>query len=523
MNTTSAIIESVWTVLGRASLYAAIVFPVAWIACQFLNRVPRRIHCWIWRLAYLKVIVASVWIVPIAVPILPASNINTVSSVETAQMSTQESSLVGTQTGVSQEELAPYVFRWTHLLVVVWLFGFAIFVSRLVREWIYSLRVRRSGVPSTSTRLTKLYRMAATAMGVVRTPRLLETDKIDAPALVGVFHPAVVVPAGLADRIHADELSLVLRHEMGHLKRSDLLWNLLARVVHLVLFFHPMTWLASRRWRLAQEAACDELVLQSPDAHSTIYANALIRVAELMRHDPGERFSMVGVVSSFRSLRERIVAMQSVADWSRSGFAAAACGVLLIALVGIIPWKLVAQKPEIGFVNGDFESGDTTGWTVSSGTNAEFKYEGVTPFDIRGINTGEESKAFSLSVGQISHESDVYRHADITQDMFFELGQQYEISFDWAVQNFFYIDNFDGGTFELIVDGKPLASFDTQNIFTESIERGTLSASFTPSRSGRHSVGARVKRRFPIPFPKFDDPVLLQYVDNFRIQPTVSE
>lgn len=253
--------DFVWETLARASLYAAILFPIAWIACRVLRRVPRRIHCWIWRLVYLKVIVASVWLIPINVPVLPAVEGNSTMTVKTVHDSGENSSGASTHSGSPAGALSPYAPTWPHILVAIWALGFVVSFRRSCQEWRHGLQIRQYGIPIVSGSLFEIYQRSARAVGISRPPELLETDRIDVPALVGIYRPAVVVPVGLAEHINADELGLILRHEIGHQKRLDLHWNLLARAVDVVLFFHPLTWLASRRWKMAQEAACDELVL----------------------------------------------------------------------------------------------------------------------------------------------------------------------------------------------------------------------------------------------------------------------
>ena len=189
-------------------------------------------------------------------------------------------------------------------------------------------------------------------------------------------------------------------------------------------------------------------------------------------------------------------------------------GAIILILISI---------PEIGradFINGDFETGDMTGWTIAPGTNAEYEFDDVIMFDIDGAGPLPASQVMSLSVGQIANEENIYRHVDIVQDIQLETGNIYEFSFDWAVHNFFFLDNFDGGIFQLIVDDQVLATHDTQNVFTNSTERGSLSGSFVPNDSGLHTVGARISRRFRIPFPDASGPTLLQYLDNFATKTT---
>ena len=91
--------------------------------------------------------------------------------------------------------------------------------------------------------------------------RICETDQLRSPALCGVFHPVIFLPVGWAETLTPQELRCVLAHEIGHLRRGDILWRwafLLVRALH---WFNPLVWLAFYRMRVDRELACDALAL----------------------------------------------------------------------------------------------------------------------------------------------------------------------------------------------------------------------------------------------------------------------
>ena len=44
------------------------------------------------------------------------------------------------------------------------------------------------------------------------------------------YRPAIVVPGGTLRKLSPPELAMVLGHELAHIRRGDLLWNLAAAV-----------------------------------------------------------------------------------------------------------------------------------------------------------------------------------------------------------------------------------------------------------------------------------------------------
>jgi hypothetical protein len=74
-------------------------------------------------------------------------------------------------------------------------------------------------------------------------------------------------------------LAAILSHEMAHIRRYDLIINLMQRIVEALLFFHPVTWWISRRIRIERENCCDDLA--AAGCGRLTYAGSLLRMAEL--------------------------------------------------------------------------------------------------------------------------------------------------------------------------------------------------------------------------------------------------
>ena len=80
-----------------------------------------------------------------------------------------------------------------------------------------------------------------------RSPvELRECPGLGAPAAAGWLRPLVLLPADWRDW-GEDELRAALAHELAHVRRSDFLLGLLARLGLAVHFYHPLLyWLAGR-------------------------------------------------------------------------------------------------------------------------------------------------------------------------------------------------------------------------------------------------------------------------------------
>ena len=140
---------------------------------------------------------------------------------------------------------------------------------------------------------------------------------------------------------------MVLGHELAHIRRGDLLWNLAAAVVRAFFFFHPLVWLSQRRLNLAQEVAADELAILRQHRDPVSYGKLLVSVISKLGPSRLIPTMSMGTAGSVQSLTRRLVAMANIGRASRGIIVTS--GILLAAMVllGIVPWRLVAAEPKV--------------------------------------------------------------------------------------------------------------------------------------------------------------------------------
>lgn len=122
---------------------------------------------------------------------------------------------------------------------------------------------------------------AATALGIRRPILTLESDVACVPAVVGILHPRLLVPCDWRTWRPAQRHCILL-HELAHVKRRDVLAQLLGRVALLAHWFNPLIWHAVRRLRAERELASDDCVLLTGQTASD-YAEQLLRTLRCYR------------------------------------------------------------------------------------------------------------------------------------------------------------------------------------------------------------------------------------------------
>lgn len=173
-----------------------------------------------------------------------------------------------------------------------------------------------------------------------------------------------------------------------------------------------------------------------------------------------------------------------------------------------------------GLINGNFETGDLTGWTVALTPNGANLVQDAVQFDIDGPGPIATSYAARFSVGKAVF-SGANGGIEMTQSMALVAGTTYRMHFDFGVTN---VDanpshgSIDAcGIFDLIVNGESVAHYAVGELMSWESAYGAVNANYTPSVSGDYTIGARITREYR-PSPLYGGQyTLLQYVDNFYV------
>jgi beta-lactamase regulating signal transducer with metallopeptidase domain len=107
-------------------------------------------------------------------------------------------------------------------------------------------------------------------IGIARSPLP------EAPAVLGVRRPLILLPLAGCDDLSDAELESLLRHECAHVARRDNLVAGCTAVLGSLLWFHPLVWIARRVLRVERERACDEIAVGSGEGKET-YLTALVK------------------------------------------------------------------------------------------------------------------------------------------------------------------------------------------------------------------------------------------------------
>lgn len=170
------------------------------------------------------------------------------------------------------------VEKYMPAVVGLWAIGFVFFAIRLSAGFLYTCKIRSTGVPVRG-RWEEFIASAASKLGIEKFILLAESATITGPMVIGYFKPVILIPMGMMSGLTTEQLETVIMHELAHIRRHDYIVNFIQSVVETIFFFNPFVWVLSRMIRREREYCCDDVVVQTHGGKKA-YAYALTQIAE---------------------------------------------------------------------------------------------------------------------------------------------------------------------------------------------------------------------------------------------------
>ncbi len=112
----------------------------------------------------------------------------------------------------------------------------------------------------------------------VKEPQMLVCEAITTPAVTGFFRPTLLLPH---ERYDLNDLRYILRHELCHLKRHDMLLKFVLLLANTMHWFDPMVYLMLRQADEDIELACDSAATDGLErAERAAYSRTLLAAVQ---------------------------------------------------------------------------------------------------------------------------------------------------------------------------------------------------------------------------------------------------
>jgi beta-lactamase regulating signal transducer with metallopeptidase domain len=187
--------------------------------------------------------------------------------------------------GTATPVATPALPRPEVLLAGLWLLGVLALSARLAAGVLRVWWIERRSSEVTDDAWVRLTDTLSRRLKLGRIVTLLRAEPAAVPMTWGVFRPVVVLPGESAEW-DEERRTVVLAHELAHVRRWDALTQWVAHVAVVVHWYNPLVWMAARRLREERERACDDAVL-AIGARPSVYADHLLTLVQSLGGSEG--------------------------------------------------------------------------------------------------------------------------------------------------------------------------------------------------------------------------------------------
>jgi uncharacterized protein (TIGR03435 family) len=219
---------------------------------------------------------------------------------------------------------------------IAWATGTALVLMPLAIGLAEMRRLRRTALPWSQGR--PMIDAVVTDEGVQRDIDVLLHEATPGPLTFGIVRPVILLPVD-AQAWNKDDLHRAIVHELEHVRRRDWISQRLAHLVCALYWFHPLAWIAWRRFVVEAERACDDAVLRRSEA--TAYAEQLVTLATQLSTSRQPLLAM----ANRADLSTRVAAVldrQQARGRAGRPWVLAATAMVILMLIAVSPLRLVA-------------------------------------------------------------------------------------------------------------------------------------------------------------------------------------
>ncbi|PTQ98020.1 beta-lactamase regulating signal transducer with metallopeptidase domain [Mucilaginibacter yixingensis] len=147
---------------------------------------------------------------------------------------------------------------------------------KLMLAWNNSYRIRQNVLPAGfEDQVNRL----SVKLGLKKHVQVGFSQWVDVPCITGCLKPIILLPFTIGNYLNADEIAVILLHELAHVRRNDYLLNIIQQAVGILLFFNPFARLTGKLINQERENCCDDAVIHVTGS-PLIYARALLKLEE---------------------------------------------------------------------------------------------------------------------------------------------------------------------------------------------------------------------------------------------------
>ena len=250
--------------LFKALLITSLAGSALAVVISLLRPITKKLFGYSWHY-YIWLCVLFVMLMPVRFNVnpMPAPNIAT-QTIQTQQEAVSEQpetteNVVQTAPAQKPQLLQKATVIWDriiynrmNILAYVWLIGaIALMLLNVLRYIRLNIKIRKNG---------EVISCPETREYTDRKINVRVWENVASPFITGIFRPTLILPK---TELSSEHLHNILRHEMTHFKRHDILYKWFAEFVKCVHWFNPTSWYVSKQIAAECEISCDMSVTKN--------------------------------------------------------------------------------------------------------------------------------------------------------------------------------------------------------------------------------------------------------------------
>ena len=264
--------------LFKALLITSLAGSVLAVVISLLRPITKKLFGYSWHY-YIWLCVLFVMLMPVRFNVnpMPAPNITT-QTIQTQQEAVSEQpetteNIVQTAPAQKPQLLQKATVIWDriiynrmNILACVWLIGaMALMLLNVLRYIRLNIKISKN---------SEVISCPETRAYTDRKINVRVWENIASPFMTGIFRPTLILPK---TELSGEQLDNILRHEMTHFKRYDILYKWFAEFVKCVHWFNPISWYVSKQIAAECEISCDMSVTKNmTDSEEMSYVSTIL-------------------------------------------------------------------------------------------------------------------------------------------------------------------------------------------------------------------------------------------------------
>jgi beta-lactamase regulating signal transducer with metallopeptidase domain len=232
---------------------------------------------------------------------------------------------------------------WLGWIFIIWLGGASILLLRLIGGKFYGTWTARKSPHITDRGFVKTLSEISEQFGIRRRITAVESTRIKVPFVSGFLKPKIILPSQIKNW-SGKRLKAILRHELAHIKRNDILIQFFAQIACCLYWINPLVWILERKLFVERERACDDIAL-GQDIKASDYAGHLMEALEELGTQRNDVW-VVAAMAEGTDFKDRIISVLNPAArrhpprMKHVSMVLAATLALLLPLSALNPWAL---------------------------------------------------------------------------------------------------------------------------------------------------------------------------------------